>query len=101
MTHALLPRTSGKPVPIFLLTEKTLAVWLKRQPSRTRQWIKTHDFKAKPGNFCVIPDAGGKTACVAAGISDPPSLWDLADMPNLLPAGTYRLEWDGPLAFHE
>lgn len=101
MTSILVPHAAGKPVSIALLTEKSLSGWLKRQPARTRQWLKTHGFKAKPGSFCVVPDAGGKTACVAAGLSEPPSLWDLADLPLKLPAGDYRLEWNGPLAFHE
>src|ERR1700719_5292921 len=101
MIHALLPRASGKPIAIALLSEKTLPGWLKRQPARTKEWLKTHAFKAKPGRFCVVPNASGKTACVVAGLSDPPSLWDLADLSNRLPAGDYHIEWDGPLAYHE
>ena len=57
--------------------------------------------KPKPGSFRVVPNAGGKTACVVAGISDPPSLWDLGNLPNKLPADDYRLEWEGPLAYQE
>ncbi len=101
MDNVLLPRASGKTVPLILLTDKILPVWLKQQPARTKQWLKTNSFKAKPGSFCVIPDANGNTVGVAAGISDPPSLRDLADMPNRLPTGTYKMEWDGPVAFHE
>jgi leucyl aminopeptidase len=101
MSEVLLPRAPGKSVPIILATPKSIGAWLKRQPARTAHWLKTQDFSPKAGNFCLIPDAVGKPAQVLAGVSEPPSLWDIAGLPARLPAGTYRLEWDGPLAYHE
>jgi len=101
MASSLLPRPSAKSVPITLLTETNCRAWLKRQPARTAHWLKAQAFTAKPGSFCVLPDASGKPARIVAGVAEPPSLWDLAALPFKLPAGAYRLEWDGPLAFHE
>ncbi len=96
----LLPR-AAKAIPLTLLAQSDFGEWLKKQPKRIAQWLKTQDFAARPGSFCVLPDSDGKAAGVVAGLSETPSLWDLADMPNKLPAGIYRLEWDGPVAFHE
>ena len=48
-----------------------------------------------------MPDEKGKPEHVVAGLSEKPSLWDLAALPERLPAGNYRIEWDGPLAYHE
>lgn len=101
MIQALLPRTSKKTTPIILLTEKDFSAWLKKQPARVRHWLETHEFKGKAGSFCLLPDSSGKLTQVIAGLSSPPSLWDLADLPRRLPAGTYHLEWKGPLAFLE
>jgi len=101
MTDILLTRSTKKPIPITLLAENDFKVWVKRQPARVRNWLEAHDFKSKPGSFSVVPDASGKTSRVVAGISSPPSLWDVADFSNRLPMGTYNLDWDGPLAFHE
>ncbi|MGB9154192.1 MAG: leucyl aminopeptidase family protein [Alphaproteobacteria bacterium] len=101
MTQALLARAPKNAVPVLLLTEKSYKAWVKKQPKRNAQWLKTQDFSAKPGSFCVLPDAEGKPARVVAGISDPPSLWDLGNFSTRLPAGSYRLESDLPLAYRE
>jgi len=101
MTDVLLTRAPEKATPITLLSEKDYASWLKRQPARTLHWVKAHDFRAEPGNFCLLPDTGGKPSRAVAILSMPPSLWNLADLAKKLPEGVYRFEWDGPLAFHE
>ncbi|HUY69234.1 MAG TPA: leucyl aminopeptidase family protein [Alphaproteobacteria bacterium] len=101
MSDVLLPRAAGKAVLVVLVSENEFGRWLRKQPARTARWLKAHDFAGKPGSFCVVPDASGKPVRVVAGLSQPPSLWDIADLPVKLPAGTYRLEWDGPLAYRE
>lgn len=94
-------RSAKKSVPLTLLNEKDFRLWLKRQTARVVNWIHTQGFEGKPGSFCVLPDNTGKTGQIVAGISSPPSLWDLASFSRSLPKGTYRLNWDGPLAYHE
>lgn len=101
MSDLLLSRAPKSSCPITLLTEKEFERWNKKQPARARNWLEAQNFKAKPGSFCVLPDSNGKPTQVVAGLSSPPSLWDLADMPNKLPVGNYTLDWDGPLAFQE
>ncbi len=101
MIDALLARAPKKSTPITLVGKKDFHAWLKKQPARSARWLKEHDFEARPGSFCIVPDAAGAPARVVAGLSEPPSLWDIADLPKQLPAGAYRLEWNGPLAFHE
>ncbi len=101
MTDVLLARAPKFSCPITLLSEKDFASWLKRQPARLRHWMEAQSFKAKPGSFCLLPDTAGKVTQVVAGISTPPSLWDIADFSGKLPAGNYSLDWKGPLAFHE
>lgn len=100
MADVLVARAT-KASQISLVTEKDFALWLRRQPARVRHWIETQSFKAKPGSFCVLPDGAGKATQVVAGISIPPSLWDIAGLSCQLPTGNYALDWDGPLAFHE
>jgi leucyl aminopeptidase len=90
-----------KALPLTLLNEKDFGKWLRRQPARVKHWLKAQGFKAAPGSHAIIPGASGKPARVVAGLSSPPSLWDLADLPARLPSGAYALDWDGPLAFQE
>lgn len=97
----LLPRATKSTVPLLLVTEKSYRQWIKKQPKRLAGWLQANDFAAKPGSFCVLPDAQGKPVRVIAGISEPPSLWDIADFSARLPAGSYRLESDLPLAYRE
>lgn len=101
MTSVLVTRASKDTVPLLLLTEDSYREWIKKQPKRDALWLETQSFKAKSGCFCVLPDIHGKTARVVAGISEPPSLWDIADFSTRLPEGTYQLENPLPLAYGE
>lgn len=91
MIDALIAPAPRKAVPINLVTAADYKKWLKQQPARAANWLKTQGFDAKAGKFCVIPDAAGNPASVVAGISDPVSMWDIAGLPRQLPAGTYVL----------
>ena len=101
MTSVLLTRTTKNSVPLLLLTASDYGAWLKKQPKRDAHWLETQGFKAKAGCFCVLPDAHGKPERVVAGVSEPPSLWDIADFSTRLPEGTYRFENELPLAYGE
>jgi len=101
MPLALLARAPKNSIPLVLLTSKAYGAWLKKQPLRVRHWTQSQDFKAKPGSFCVLPGAKGKPECIIAGLSEPPSLWDIADFSTRLPAGSYHLVTDISLAYRE
>ena len=101
MIGSLMARAPKNAVPLLLVTEKEYRAWARKQAARTAQWLATQEFGAKPGSFCVIPDAKGRVARVVAGVSAPPSLWDIGDFSTRLPAGAYRLESGLPLAYEE
>ncbi len=101
MMNSLLRQASPEAVPVTLLTEASYDRWLKLQPARVVNWLKAHDFKLKPGRFCVLPDDQGRVERVVAGLSDPVSLWDVAALPRQLPMGAYRLDGDGEASRHE
>lgn len=54
-------------------------------------WCQTSGFSGKAGSFCLVPDAAGKIAKVLVGQPDNLETWTLADLPKLLPAGSYTL----------
>jgi leucyl aminopeptidase len=101
MTSVLLARAPKNCIPILLLTEKEFKIWVKKKPARAVNWMATQEFTAKPGTFWLVPDAKGKLAQIIAGISEPPSLWDIADFSLCLPTGAYQLESKIPLAYQE
>ena len=102
MSNALLARAPKHVTPLVAVTEKTYPAWVKEQPSPARAWLEAQGFKGKPGSFCVLPDAQGGIARVIAGLSEPPSLWDLGDFSLRLPEGAYGLEAASvPLPYQE
>jgi leucyl aminopeptidase len=101
MSSVLLTRAPKKTVPVLLMTEAAFDAWVKTKPKRAAQWMSTQDFRAKPGTFWLVPDEEGKLERVIAGISEPPSLWDIADFSRRLPEGAYVFESDLPMAYQE
>lgn len=83
-----------KATPILPLSEKSLAVWVKAQAPFLQAWIKSAGFKARPGSFVLLPDAGGRASLILAGCEDGVDRWSLASLPAALPTGIYRLEED-------
>jgi len=79
-------------VPIYLMQSEDLKDWCADADDSANNWLKTHDFKAKPGESIVVPGPDGRIACVVLGVSAPISLWDVAGLPKSLPEGTYALE---------
>jgi leucyl aminopeptidase len=84
-------------VPITTLRAAYLAAWLKTQPAPVQRWVKALDFQAKPGTFCLLPDAEGKIERVLFGIEDSADRWSSAALPTGLPAGAYQLEPDAEI----
>lgn len=89
-------------IPITPMTPLALEPWLNKQPAREKswlkQWLRTHEFTAKPETALLIPNEQGSIERVLVGVDDAPHIWSLAHLPALLPAGTYRIEaaWPKP-----
>jgi leucyl aminopeptidase len=106
MPTDLLARAPKNAIPLILLTGPRLTAWVKKQPARVRNAVAAAEFKAKPNELCVIAGADGKPAVALAGLSDPPSLWDIGNFSLRLPEGAYRFDVTGlgadlPLAYQE
>lgn len=83
---------SAKAIPIIPVTAQTLKPWLAKQPAFVKQWLTTHQFLARPDTAIVVPDAKGGVHCVVAGTDGTPSIWSLAQVPFVAPAGTYAID---------
>jgi leucyl aminopeptidase len=89
---------AGKSTPVTPLSEKRLPAWLKDQPAQVQAWVKTAEFKAKPGSICLLPDGRGQPARVLVGVEDGIDRWSLGVLPGALPQGTYRLDGEASAA---
>jgi leucyl aminopeptidase len=95
MMHDLL--VEGAPqeaVAIIPLEASKYASWLARQAPETQAWLKAVGFTPEPGLFCLLPDGSNGLASVVVGVSSPEDPWALADLPQRLPEGLYRIEAD-------
>ncbi len=89
-TFPIITKKTGA-TPIELVTQKSYSAWLRKQPAHTKHWLAENQFKANPGDVCVVPDSNGKTARVICGAEDTLHIWSIAHLPTRLPAGTYTL----------
>jgi leucyl aminopeptidase len=69
---------------------------LRRQTPTARALCEAAQFRAKPGELVVLPGKKDDDWSVAYGLAKTPGPWDIAALVAKLPAGTYRIEGDGP-----
>ncbi len=96
MSDGLTQRTRHAPIDIVPLTSGDLHKWLKSCDARSRRWVKSADFRAKPASYCLVPGADGSLARVLAGIADRDDPFCVAQLSAALPAGNYSLAADWP-----
>ncbi len=92
MNHGLLPSHSSGCIPLLPIVASEFAAWLERQDEALRHWLTTTGFKAKPGNFSLIPDAHGQLRAIVVSIDRADDLWALGNLPSALPEGDYALD---------
>lgn len=94
MPHGLLAERPETAIALIPVTEDALSDWLSQQNDSWQRWLKSAGFNAKPGSFCLIPDAQQGIAAVSVGIGKTRDPWLLASLPDQLPEGSYYLAAD-------
>jgi leucyl aminopeptidase len=91
MNNGLLPsRTSGS-ISLIPVIESEFTTWLEQQDEPLRRWLNTTGFKAKCGQFSLVPGAEGQLRAVIIVIGKADDLWALGNLPAALPEGDYAL----------
>ncbi|MBV9840887.1 MAG: leucyl aminopeptidase family protein [Sphingomonadaceae bacterium] len=88
----LLPDRGEPGRTIHTVTKAGFEAWLGNQPERVRMLIAAARFRAKPGEFVILPDERGKEWSVLLGTPETLGTWDLASAAAKLPDGSYRLD---------
>ncbi|MBO0614966.1 MAG: hypothetical protein RL122_606 [Pseudomonadota bacterium] len=87
--------TQEKPensVGIYPLMPQTWEAVRVSLPDAEREWAKLHDFNAKAGQLCLLPNGQGGISKVLAGYDAAEGVrWAVAALPNKLPRGHYHL----------
>jgi len=85
-------------LPLYLLDATRFPAWRDAQSPRVRAWVEAHGFKGDALSVLVLPGDDGAPAAAVAGIGDPLDPASLGHLPTLLPALSFRLAADSPLA---
>lgn len=78
-------------LPLYPVHSSGHEQWLDGLPGQQRKWVKACGFTAAPGQVCSLPDANGELHGFAFGMQDQGWLYQLAEVPEKLPAGDYQL----------
>jgi leucyl aminopeptidase len=80
--------------PIHFVTSQTLDETLGTLTPLAQSWAKTHDFKAKKGQICLLPSVDGAIEKVLFGLGEKKegagNPLDVGTLPTKLPVGTYH-----------
>ncbi len=89
---ALILPDRGQPAHVVQLVHADgLDDWLTSQPERVRAVVAAASFKAKPGEFALVPGLKADDWSALLGVAPAPKPFDLAAAAVKLPEGTYRL----------
>ncbi|MDQ2069224.1 leucyl aminopeptidase family protein [Natronospira bacteriovora] len=88
--------SGSRACPIIPLDGSGLTRWLASAEAAHSRWVGAHDFQGKAGEYVVIPGTDGQPEMILLGVENGERLWSLAGLPDVLPAGDYRLDADWP-----
>jgi leucyl aminopeptidase len=92
------PSSDAAPATTLVLIDRAgFPAWRDAQSEARRAWFEANGFNGTAGSFLLVPDADGRPAFVLAGVGDAEDPLALAHLPQLLPAGIYRLCEHSPL----
>jgi leucyl aminopeptidase len=89
-TSLLQPDRGQDAILLHLIAADALDAWLLAQPERVRVAVTTQRFKAKPGEFALLPGDRAGDWSAALGVPGEIGPWDIAAAVARLPEGTYR-----------
>ena len=87
-------------VPLIPVTPSSLQNYLELQDDFSSNWVKNNNFKAKPHDYCIVPDQSGSIKSVLFGINEQDGsqntafIWCISALAKKLPVETYHLDVD-------
>ncbi len=98
MVATLLDAATGA-IPIKALTSAGFAGWQAEQAPELRTWLAATGFAAEAGKTALVAGPDGKLAMVLQGVNKDEPIWALAGLPDSLPEGTYKADFDAERLF--
>ena len=92
MVYRFFTAANARTIPIIPIETAVFSAWLKKQPAAMKRWVASAGFMAEPGSVSLVAGSDGALSTVLLGVDDHQGLWSYAALPNLLPAGRYRID---------
>ena len=89
----------SRAIPIVAVTTRDFAAWRKEQNAATGAWLDSLGYTGEAGKTALVPGDGGTLGLVVQGVNRDDAIWSLAGLPESLPEGTYRLDFDADSLF--
>src|SRR5579859_5240161 len=86
-------------IPIVAVTARDFAAWRSEQAAATAAWLDSIAYSGEAGKTALVPGRDGRLALVVQGVSRDEATWSLAGLPETLPEGNYRLDFDAEALF--
>jgi leucyl aminopeptidase len=86
-------------IPIVAVTARDFAAWRKEQTPAIGAWLDSLGYTGEPGKTALVPGDGGTLGLVVQGVNRDEAIWSLAGLPETLPEGSYRLDFDADSLF--
>ena len=86
-------------IPIVAVTARDFAAWRNEQNAATGAWLDALGYTGEAGKTALVPGEGGKLGLVVQGVNRDEAIWSLAGLPETLPEGSYRLDFDADSLF--
>jgi len=86
-------------IPIVAVTARDFSSWHKEQAPATAAWLESLGFTGEAGKTALVPGSEGKLGLVVQGVNRDEPTWSLAGLPESLPEGSYRLDFDADALF--
>ena len=80
------------PKPIIIVEKSDFDDWLAAQSDLHKGWVKAQGFEADGGKTLLLPGPAGDIETVLYVKDGDWNIWSLADLPSILPKGTYAVE---------
>jgi len=81
-------------IPITPVVIQEFDLWLADQDQRTQNWIRTTEFRAEKGAYCLLSDSEGCVQSVIICVEDCEDFWSFGALPLKLPAACYQINHD-------
>lgn len=91
MHTAFIEKKDHSVISIHPILVGDLDRWVSQQSERLQKWVRASQFRAEPGQICLIPNQDGSLHSVLLALADENDFWAFGALPSKLPEGVFTI----------